>query len=323
MAVAVIIIGTLGLVVAYVVTIKRSVREHLGGWLAQRPVRIWLLPGSVLAYYTVVASAGGRWSFNGLAVLALYLGVPTLLAYLTGPKFDEPMSGRDLAINFSILLWIWLPIEVNVVPIKWFHVSIGDGTPRPFPLGTYAVVIYSLIVLSGWRRFDMNCDLSFKKSYLVPIVTTFEVLSVILLLMTLPSGLVHAGMANFTKLNTIGLPLEVALPFTVVIGIPAVLFGLTLVEELIFRGGIQNLLGQRLHPLIALLIASVVFGLAHINNTAFGLAFPNWPYVGLATLAGLGYGFVFLKTQSVVASATVHAMIELLSKLFFRGSSCG
>ncbi len=321
MTVAVIIIGTLVLVVAYLATIKQSIRERLGSWLAQKPVRIWLLPCSVVSYYTVVASAAGQWSLNGLAVLAVYLGVPTLLAYLTGPKSDEAISGRDLAINLCVLLWIWLPIEVDVVPVKWLHVSMGSGTPRLYPLGVYALAVYSLIVLSSWRRFDMHCDLSFKKNYLVPIVTTFEVLSVILLLMTLPSGLVQAGMANFTKLNVIGMPLEVALPLTVVVGVPALLFGLTLVEELIFRGGIQNLLGQRLHPLAALLITSVVFGLSHINNRAFGLAFPNWPYVGLATLAGLGYGFVFLKTQSVVASATVHAMIGLVSKLFFR-SGC-
>jgi len=321
MTVAVGIIGALVLVVAYLVTIKQAFRERLGGWLAQKPARIWLLPCSVLVYYTVVASASGLWSAVALGVLAVYLGVPTMVAYVTGPKSDEAISGRDLAINLCVLLWIWLPIEVDVVPVKWLHVSIDSGTPRLYPLGIYAVVIYSLVVLTSWRRFDMHCDLSFKKSYLVPIVIAFEVLSVLLLLITLPSGLVQAGMANFAKINVIGLPSEVAVPLTVVVGVPAVLFGLTFVEELIFRGGIQNLLGQRLHPLLALLIASVVFGLAHINNTAFGLAFPNWPYVGLATLAGLGYGFVFLKTQSVVASATVHAMIGVVSKLFFR-SGC-
>jgi membrane protease YdiL (CAAX protease family) len=312
-------IGGLVLIAAYLATIKQSIRERLGDWLVRRPLSIWLLPASLLACYMVVAAATGQRALKPLAVLAAYFAIPTLLVYLTGPKSDDGCSGRDLVINACVVLWIWLPIEFGLVPTRWLHVTIGRGTPTGLPLGIYAALVYSLTVLSGWRRFDLKCDLSFKKSYLVPIVTTFEILGVVLILITMSSGFVQLRLANLTQLNLFGLPLEIAAPLTLIIGLPVVVLGLTLAEELIFRGAIQNLLARRLPPVLALVIASVVFGLAHVNNTAFGFDFPNWPYVGLATLAGLGYGFVFLRTQSIVASATLHALIALASKLFLRG----
>ena len=70
-------------------------------------------------------------------------------------------------------------------------------------------------------------------------------------------------------------------------------------EELFFRGLVQNLLERRMTRNLALLVASILFGLSHFNKRSGGqflvaiaghtLAF-NWRYVLLATVAGIFYG---------------------------------
>jgi hypothetical protein len=119
--------------------------------------------------------------------------------------------------------------------------------------------------------------------------------------------------------NSFGLPLIIAVPIAVLAAVLMIFVSIGVVEEILFRGAIQNLLWHRLQPVCALVIASVVFGLAHVNKRALGFDVPNWPYAGVATIAGLGYGFIFWRTNSIMTSATVHAMIDAMWVLFLRG----
>lgn len=319
MRIVIVIIGTVMLAVTLIAMMKKSIREGAGAWLAEKPLRVWWLPCLMLAYYSMVSAAADQWNVNLFALLAVYFGVPTLLLYLTGPKSEETCTGRDLAMNFAVVLWIWLLIEFKIVNTNWLRVHIGDTRPTALPLGMYAAITYALIALSGWRRFDLKCDLSFRKSDLLPTATTFGVLVVTLLLITLSTGLTSLGIAKVVRLNPLGLPLALAIPVAVLAAVPMVFFSVGVVEEILFRGAIQNLLRHRLKPVCALFIASVVFGLAHVNKRALGFDVPNWPYAGVAAIAGLGYGFVFWKTNSIMASATVHAMIDAMWILFLRG----
>ena len=319
MGIVVVIIGIVMLAVTLIAMMKKFTRGDVGAWLAERPLRIWWLPFLMLAYYSMMSVAVDQWGFNQFALLTVYFGLPTLLLYLTGPKSDDTFTGRDLVINFAVALWIWLLIELKIVDTNWLRVQIGSTRPTALPLGVYAAVIYTLITLSGWRRFDLKCDLSFKKSDLLPTAATFGVLSVTLLSITLSTGLTTWGIAKVVRPNPLGLPLAIAIPAAVFVAVPMIFVSIGVVEEILFRGAIQNLLRHRLHPIGALVIASAVFGLAHVNKRALGFDVPNWPYAGVATIAGLGYGFVFWKTNSIMASATVHAMIDAMWVLFLRG----
>jgi membrane protease YdiL (CAAX protease family) len=74
-------------------------------------------------------------------------------------------------------------------------------------------------------------------------------------------------------------------------------------EEALFRGFIQGGLrrawsGVRGGPWLALAVAAVLFGLAHAAG--------GWRYVLLATVAGVGYGWVYERTQRVEASILLH-----------------
>ena len=86
-----------------------------------------------------------------------------------------------------------------------------------------------------------------------------------------------------------------------------------LAEEAFFRGFIQRELqvifsrfvsSWQLAGYLGLLVASLLFGLAHFPG---GMA-----YVFLATVAGLVYGFVFLKTQRLEAAVFAHCFLNTM-----------
>ena len=55
--------------------------------------------------------------------------------------------------------------------------------------------------------------------------------------------------------------------------------------------------------------SSIIFGLAHL---------PDLRYVVLATLAGVAYGWVYLATRRITASAVTHALVDWIWLLLFR-----
>ena len=83
---------------------------------------------------------------------------------------------------------------------------------------------------------------------------------------------------------------------------PVLIYTLTAVpEEFLFRGVIQNLLTRWWGPHVGLGVAAGVFGLAHL---------PDLRYVLLATLAGVGYGWVYARTGKITASALTHTGVN-------------
>lgn len=85
-------------------------------------------------------------------------------------------------------------------------------------------------------------------------------------------------------------------------------------EEALFRGFVQTQL-QRLWAekrggaMLALAIASVLFGLAHFWG--------GWAYVALATVAGLGYGWIYQRTQRIEASILAHFALNIVHFVLF------
>lgn len=74
-------------------------------------------------------------------------------------------------------------------------------------------------------------------------------------------------------------------------------------EEAFFRGFVQHELARfgsnrRVAAGVALVVAAVLFGLAHFSG--------GWLYVLAASLAGLGYGWAYLRTRRIEASMGVH-----------------
>ncbi|MDD9952417.1 MAG: CPBP family intramembrane metalloprotease [Zetaproteobacteria bacterium] len=85
-------------------------------------------------------------------------------------------------------------------------------------------------------------------------------------------------------------------------------------EEVFFRGFLQKNLAIQFNRFIcgewmAILVSAAAFGLAHFAG--------GWPYVGLATLAGVCYGFAFQQTRSLEAPLLCHFGLNLVHFLYF------
>lgn len=95
---------------------------------------------------------------------------------------------------------------------------------------------------------------------------------------------------------------------------PINLFFTCLSEEAFFRGFVQHELsragsGSDAARLGALAVSAALFGLAHFGGGA--------SYVIAATLAGLGYGWAFLRTQRIEAAMAVHFGVNAAHFLLF------
>jgi len=109
-----------------------------------------------------------------------------------------------------------------------------------------------------------------------------------------------------------------AAPLALWKGVP-VFIGIYLVtafsEEFGFRGVLQQHLTGLLGMWPGLVIASALFGLAHLN---FREAFPNWQMAALAAPAGLFYGWAYRDAGSIRASMITHALTVVVWTLWFR-----
>jgi uncharacterized protein len=92
------------------------------------------------------------------------------------------------------------------------------------------------------------------------------------------------------------------------------LFLVCMAEEALFRGFIQKNLSLLLEKfkyadLIAILLASLLFGLMHFHG--------DLHYVLLATAAGIGYGWVYVSTKRIEGSIFTHFIVNMTHFLFF------
>ncbi len=92
-------------------------------------------------------------------------------------------------------------------------------------------------------------------------------------------------------------------------------FFIAVPEELFFRGWMQNLLERRMGARAALLLTSVLFGLAHFNKRSVHF---NWRYVLLAAVAGIFYGRAWRQDRRVAASAITHACVDTIWSFWLR-----
>jgi len=147
----------------------------------------------------------------------------------------------------------------------------------------------------------------------------------------LSSNDLKQALLGLTAFSLVGLPLGLAfgflryLPDIPTIGDALVMllagYLLTaLIEEVLFRGLIQNLPTKRLGKFNqALPIAAVIFGLAHINNSTPRFDVPNLGYALIAALVGAAYGWVWWRTKKVTASAITHALVSFVWGVLFIG----
>lgn len=293
--------GSLILGILVVCLIKKTIREKISDWLIEKQRRIFLLPIAFISYYALSALLVGNFDIEAIGRLSLYFGLPTLLIYLAGPLKDQK---RFLILDFILVLLLWLPVELGFV-----QKSLSVDSMK-YPHVAFSAIIYALIVFSGWRKLELNCDLIFRKKDLFWILSVFIALFILILPLAW-----HCGFIHFFGINPDLAGYYWAIPLMLLV----MCFAPGFVEELMFRGLIQNLLGTKLRPMMMLFIASLIFGFAHLNNSVESFRPPNYHYMFFATIAGLGYGLVYWRTKSLIAAAILHALVDTTWLVLFKG----
>ncbi len=264
------------------------VTRAVGRW----PVAVRVsVPALLVAPYLLVSISEHmfRWAW-----FALYAVLPVLVAWLLLRAAAADAEQRGNWRDALILLVLGLAVD-----LRWFDRAWPPGLRALNELFLVDAGLYGFLAirqLSG-TGFDFHLKWSDWKTGLRELV--FFAPPVIALGLAL--GFIHPhrnvpGIGS-ALLRWVGIFFFTAVP-----------------EELFFRAWVQNLLERRVGRRMALVFASVLFGLSHFNKRS---AHFNWRYVLLATIAGIFYGRAWRQNRRVPASTITHASVDWLWGLWF------
>lgn len=226
--------------------------------------------------------------------LALYVGLPVASAWLLARAAAADPEQRGNWRDAIILMVLGLAVD-----LRWFEPAWPAGWQALGKVLLVDVGLYGFVAirhLSG-TGFDFH-------PWWSDWTTGFRELALfapIVLVLGLAIGFIHPHpnmpAAGVAALRWVGIFFLIAVP-----------------EELFFRAWVQNLLERRVGRRIALVIASLLFGLSHFNKRS---AHFNWRYVLLATIAGIFYGRAWRKHRRVMASSITHATVDWIWSWWF------
>lgn len=269
----------------------RSFREKWQGRIGDGGIILApLVPLAAFAVYGINVGLQPASIFIGCA----YILVPSLL--VLGAKGKPGINWAD----FAAVVVIWLPVE-----FRWMYRLLPYPRELTHTLTILLALNTALAAFVYVRRLDgIGYSVEWSSGIAAQVAIHFALCAAILIPLGEAIHFIHFGpsAANFRPLPLL----------TAVLGIG---FFTAWPEEFLFRGLLQNLLAKLTKSEWAgLAIAAVIFGFSHILHAPF----PNWKYVFLATIAGLLYGHVWMRTRTIFASAIVHALVDILWHLLFR-----
>ena len=269
-----------------VIALRRAVDGHPGRGLA--------LAAAIAAAYLPYWAFAANFYLPGLLAVLAMVGAAALGA--VGIARREPAGGGDILV----VLLLWLPVELRLLNPAFPWPEGGSGRILAALLALDCLLFLMLVV----RRYD-GAGYSFAMSWrdLAVAIGAFATFTVI----AAPLGLSTGFLTVDRQLPGAG---------DLVLGGAAILLITGIPEEVLFRGFLQSFIERRTgRPLLALILASVLFGVAHLNNGPT----PDWRYFMLATIAGVAYGYVFQKTKRIGPAAITHMLVDLTWTQFFMG----
>lgn len=249
------------------------------------------LPALLVAPYAMVSISAHvfQWTW-----FALYMFLPVAIAgLLMRAAAVDPEQRSDWRDAFILLL---LGLAVD---LRWFDSAWPAGLRALNELFLVDAGLYGFLAIRQLRGvgFDFHLQWSDWKTGLRELVF----FTPIVIALGLALGFIHPH-RNLPGIGNALLRWVLIFFFTAV------------PEELFFRGWVQNLLEPRVGRRAALVIASILFGLSHLNKRS---AHFNWRYVLLATIAGIFYGRAWLEQRRIPASTITHASVDWLWGLWF------
>ena len=205
--------------------------------------------------------------------------------------------GRIVKLVIYYFLYQFLFTAIIALPSTWIQIMNNGGDISSFTPGKTTIATTSIaMVLSGiamlWHlihfkyvKFNLN---SFKEIPLKTIGLSIPLIVAGMLFINLCSEFL--GLPDLMQDTFLGMSRNV-------FGIISITIMAPLVEELLFRGAIQGyMLRKGMKPLNAILIASAIFGIVHMNPIQIPFAFA----------IGLIFGWLYYRTGSVVPGIIGH-----------------
>ncbi len=266
------------------------------------PVVLLALPGWRRAAEQAACRAAFRWLAGGgligvMAMERLARGEPAhlpaialyVLAVLTlsAPSRRHP---RPRWADLPLVLLLWLPIE-----LKWVT---GDFVL----LRMLGLDLLLLLYMLERPIFDLGALIPVRRREWTVGLAAWAAFLVVSIPLALATGFAAPGVSDRTgggwALFLFSTLIVIALP-----------------EEALFRGAMQGLLARAgASTWLAVGLASVLFGLSHLNNGP-----PDWRYVLLATIAGIAYGEAFRRSGNLAAPTLTHFLVDVTWRGFFAG----
>jgi membrane protease YdiL (CAAX protease family) len=204
--------------------------------------------------------------------------------------------------QFILYLLIFFPLDLDILPGG--AIVLDGGIPlKSVVMGTVPVVFYLYSVVrpledSGSGEYGVTFEFHWKHFFI-------SFIGCILLTMTVLPTSFYLDFVKFKEeVGSFGSFIVQLVVFFLAVGIPEEMFFRVLFFY-VWKRTIPNgsLFGY-------LLVSSIFFGLAHLITPTPGHPAPNYAYCFLATLFGLMYGAIYLKTKQLFHAALVHAMVD-------------
>ncbi len=249
------------------------------------------LPALLVVPYTIVSIGAGTFQWTWFA---LYLILPVAIAWLLMHAAQTDPEQRGDWRDAFILLVLGLAVD-----LRWFEAAWPNGLRALNELLLVDAGLYGFLAIRQLTGVGFNFHL--KWSDWKTGLRELALFAPVVIGLGLALGFVHPH----RNLPGVGSALFRWTAIFIFTAVP---------EELFFRGWVQNLLERRLGRHVALVVASLLFGLSHFNKRS---AHFNWRYVILATIAGIFYGRAWREQRRVPASTITHASVDWLWGLWF------
>jgi hypothetical protein len=253
------------------------------------------LPLLLLVAYPVFALPRGifRWEmFLGMTTVVLAIGLLLSHAALEAQEAGHAPDWHD----WAVLAILGMSVDLKFFDGAWPVAGLSGLTKLMFvDAGLYGYLVLRPVGGIGYdfrpRRGDFAVGLR-----------EFVLFTPIAVALGFALGFLH---------------LHKTMPNAVAVGAGWVftLLFIAVPEELYFRGLMLNLLGRKIGTRPAVVVTSLLFGLAHFNKRA---AYFNWRYVILAAIAGVFYARAWLSRRRILTSSVAHATVDTVWSVWLR-----
>jgi len=275
---------------AYVFFLTTSVARDLRLLFLRQPVMLVAVVLVPVAVYLLYALGNGTFSAAAAVKVLGYAAVPTVMVAFAGNRAPG-VALWDVAAMAAL----WLPFDAGWLKDIWTWPAGGGA----YIFNTALAVGLAVVLFQAWRGVPgLNVRLSMTRDDW----RTAGLGLLVFLAIAVPFG----AATDFIAWRPVAEPARyLFVPF-------AIFFFIALPEELLFRGLLQTFLKRWLKDeRVTLVVTAVLFGATHLNNAgAGGQAGPDWRYFVLASVAGVIYGWIYLRTRRLTAAAVTHAAVD-------------